>query len=174
MLRDAGNRYIRSVLSTLSMHSGWRDCNSLLGHATYASYATTFAQNAARKGQIRIRGDKKKCQPGFPALYRGGIRFDLHARCRVDFGLSIPLHQVPSGEANKGCIFAPDVYVSFLTTEGGIMYCMYVCHLHHSSWPRSGGGTSCSKLRLIMDSALRSGRIISTSLVRVYMLILPR
>ena len=60
MLRDAGNRYIRSVLSTLSMHSGWRDCTSLLGHATYASYATTFAQNAARKGQIRIRGDIKK------------------------------------------------------------------------------------------------------------------
>jgi len=28
--------------------------------------------------------------------------------------------------------------------------------------------------QLIMDSALRSGRIISTSLVRVYMLILPR
>lgn len=124
MLRDAGNRYIRSVLSTLSMHSGWRDCNSLLGHATYASYATTFAQNAARKGQIRIRGDKKKCQPGFPALYRGGIRFDLHARCRVDFGLSIPLHQVPSGEANKGCISTPDVYVSF-SPQRRHHVCMY-------------------------------------------------
>ena len=174
MLRDAGNRYIRSVLSTLSMHSGWRDCNSLLGHATYASYATTFAQNAARKGQIRIRGDKINVSQDIRPYTEVVSGSTCMQDARWNFGLSIPLHQVPSGEANKGCIFAPDVYVSFLTTEGGIMYCMYVCHLHHSSWPRSGGGTSCSKLRLIMDSALRSGRIISTSLVRVYMLILPR
>ena len=124
MLRDAGNRYIRSVLSTLSMHSGWRDRNSLLGYATYASYATTFAQNAARKGQIRIRGDKINVSQDIRPYTEVVSGSTCMQDARWNFGLSTPLHQVPSGEANKGCISTPDVYVSF-SPQRRHHVCMY-------------------------------------------------
>ena len=99
MLRDAGNRYIRSVLSTLSMHSGWRDRNSLLGYATYASYATTFAQNAARKGQIRIRGDKKKMS----ARISGPVPrwYPVRLACKMQGGFR-SVNPITSGAIRRG------------------------------------------------------------------------
>jgi hypothetical protein len=115
------------------------------------SYATTFAQNAAQKGQIRIRRTKKRCQPGQDTcpspLNRGSIRFDLHAR-RI-FICQSHYIRCPSGQINKGCaIFTPDVYVSFLTTESG-MYVLYAtCTIFLG--PEWGKGTSCSKWRLVM------------------------
>jgi hypothetical protein len=128
-----GTRYIALLYFPRSIDALQTERSRLSwGHATYASYATTFAQNAARKSRISIRENEEY------------VRQDIRPCTEVVSGSTCmqggfsSVNPITSGAIRRGQqgVHFPPLTCTFLSHHrGGVMY---VCHLHHSSWPRVG------------------------------------